>query len=196
VFSINLVNSCTDFKSNQEKKKLEMKKIVVSLALAFLMQNAHAIFFFIPIPNLAKPAELQKLIDAYEKSSETKAVAFVSEDKTFGSKQWVWAHKSGVMTPDEANSIALRSCEASLMSVKSQLAGGKPIYDFGQKRCELYKFTNETVMLPKVTPIEPPPKVEESPIARKLKELEGLFNQKLITQEEYETKRKEILSNM
>ena len=60
----------------------------------------------------------------------------------------------------------------------------------------LDKFTNETVMLPKVTPIEPPPKVEESPIARKLKELEGLFNQKLITQEEYETKRKEILSNM
>ena len=108
------------------------------------------------MPNLAKPAELQKLIDAYEKSSETKAVAYVSEE----------------------------------------LAGGKPIYEFGQKRCELYKFANETVMLPKVTPVEPPPKVEESPIAKKLRELDGLFNQKLITQEEYETKRKEILSSM
>ena len=161
-----------------------------------LIQNAHAIFFFIPIPNMAKPAELQKLIEAYEKSSETKAVAYVSEDKTFGSKRWVWAHKSGVMTPDAANNIALSACEASLMSVKSQLAGGKPIYEFGQKRCELYKFANETVMLPKVTQVEPPPKVEESPIAKKLRELDGLFNQKLITQEEYETKRKEILSSM
>ena len=160
------------------------------------MQSAYAIFFFIPIPNVAKPAELQKLIDAYEKSSETKAVAFVSEDKSFGSKRWVWGHKSGVMTQDEANSSALSACESSLMSIKSQLAGGKPIYDFGQKRCELYKFTNETVMLPKVTPIEPAPKVEESPTAKKLRELDGLFNQKLITQEEYETKRKEILSNM
>lgn len=173
-----------------------MKKIVISLALGFLMQNAHAIFFFIPIPNLAKPPELQKLIDAYEKSSETKAVAFVSEDKTFGSKQWVWAHKSGVMTPEEANNIALSACEASLKNVKSQLAGGKPIYDFGQKRCELYKFTNETVMLPNTTSVELPPKVEESPIAKRLRELDGLFNQKLITQEEYETKRKEILSSM
>lgn len=160
------------------------------------MQNAHAIFFFIPMPNLAKPAELQKLIDAYEKSSETKAVAYVSEDKAFGSKQWVWGHKSGMMTQDEANSIAMSTCEASLMKIKSQLAGGKPIYEFGQKRCELYKFANETVMLPKVTPVEPPPKVEESPIAKKLRELDGLFNQKLITQEEYETKRKEILSSM
>lgn len=148
------------------------------------------------MPNLAKPAELQKLIDAYEKSSETKAVAYVSEDKAFGSKQWVWGHKSGMMTQDEANSIAMSTCEASLMKIKSQLAGGKPIYEFGQKRCELYKFANETVMLPKVTPVEPPPKVEESPIAKKLRELDGLFNQKLITQEEYETKRKEILSSM
>ena len=176
-----------------------------------ILQNANAFFFFIPIPNLAKPADLQKLIDAYEKSSETKAVAFASEDKTFGAKQWVWGHKSGVMTQEDANNIAMRACEASLANVKSRLAGGQPVYDFGQKRCELHKFTNETVMLPPVAPviITPPvvmptivtapietPKVEESATAKKLKELDSLLNQKLITQEEYEKKRKEILSNL
>jgi hypothetical protein len=179
--------------------------------LLLFTQNANAFFFFIPIPNLAKPADLQKLIDAYEKSSETKAVAFASEDKTFGAKQWVWGHKSGVMTQEDANNIAMRACEASLANVKSRLAGGQPVYDFGQKRCELHKFTNETVMLPPVAPviITPPvvmptivtapietPKVEESATAKKLKELDSLLNQKLITQEEYEKKRKEILSNL
>jgi hypothetical protein len=183
-----------------------MKKILISLAMLAILQNANAFFFFIPIPNLAKPADLQKLIDAYEKSSETKAVAFASEDKTFGAKQWVWGHKSGVMTQEDANNMAMRACEASLANVKSKMAGGQPVHDFGQKRCELYKFTNETVMLPQVAPvvITPPvvtapveiPKVEESVTAKKLKELDGLLNQKLITQEEYEKKRKEILSNL
>ena len=189
-----------------------MKKILASVALLLLTQNANAFFFFIPIPNLGKPADLQKLIDAYEKSNETKAVAFASEDKTFGAKQWVWGHKSGVMTQEDANNIAMRACEASLANVKSRLAGGQPVYDFGQKRCELHKFTNETLMLPQVAPvvITPPqvvippvvtspaeiPKVEESATAKKLKELDSLFNQKLITQEEYEKKRKEILSNL
>lgn len=177
-----------------------MKKII-SLTLLFLfVQSAHAFLFFIPIPNLAKPAELQKLIDAYEKSSETKAVAFASEDKTFGAKQWVWGHKSGVMTQDEANNIAIRACEASLSKIKSKMAGGQPVYDFGSKRCELYKFANETVMLPQTTPVVSTRvetlKSEESATAKKLKELEGLLNQKLITQEEYEIKRKEILSNL
>lgn len=182
-----------------------MKKIITAIALLVIFQNANAFFFFIPIPNLAKPADLQKLIDAYEKSSETKAVAFASEDKTFGSKQWVWGHKSGVMTQDNANSAALQMCEASLSNVKSKLAGGQPVYDFGQKRCELYKFANETVMLPQVAPVVIPPvvmtpveipKVEESATAKKLKELDSLLTQKLITQEEYEKKRKEILSNL
>jgi hypothetical protein len=185
-----------------------MKKILAIVSL-LLTQNAHAFFFFIPIPNLAKPPGLEKLIDAYEKSSETKAVAFASEDKTFGSKQWVWGHKSGVMTQEDANSAAMQMCEASLLNVKRQLAGGQALYDFGNKRCELHKFTNETVMLPPVITAPPPvvmppvvtapietPKAEESVTAKKLKELDSLLNQKLITQEEYEKKRKEILSNL
>ena len=174
-----------------------MKKLLALASLVLLTQSAHAWFFFVPIPNLAKHPELQKIIDAYEKSSETKAVAFVSEDKTFGSKQWIWGHKSGFMTQDEANSIAMRTCSNELARMKAMLAGGQPIYDFGQKRCELYKFANETVSLPQNTTTEivstEQPRVEESKTAKKLKELDSLLKQQLITQEEYDKKRKEIL---
>ena len=52
---------------------------------ATLPAAASAFFFIIPIPNLAKPPALNALIEALEKSEETKAVAYVSEDKTFGS---------------------------------------------------------------------------------------------------------------
>ena len=179
-----------------------MKNKILLLLFVFACNSANAFFFIIPIPNLAKHPELQKLIDAYEKSNETKAVAFVSEDKLFGAKQWVWGHKSGVMTQEDANNMAMRACELSLSNVKSRMAGGQPVNDFGQKRCELYKFANETVMLPPVVmlpvvtaPAEIP-KVEESATGKKLKELDSLLNQKLITQEEYEKKRKEILSNL
>jgi len=181
-------------------------KIIFFLCTLFISIEANAFLFFFPIPNMAKPAELQNLIDAYEKSSETKAIAFVSEDKVFGSKQWVYGHKSGVMTQEDANNIAMRACEKTLENIKLKMAGGQPIYNFGQKRCELYKFKNETVMLPQVGPVVVPPpavstpvetpKLEESATARKLKELDGLLNQKLITQEEYELKRREILSNL
>lgn len=174
-----------------------MKKLLALLSLILLSHSANAWFFFVPIPNLAKHPELQKIIDAYEKSSETKAVAFVAEDKTFGSKQWIWGHKSGFMTQDEANSIAMRTCSNELARMKAMLAGGQPIYDFGQKRCELYKFSNETVSLPSITPTETvsieQPKVEESKTAKKLRELDSLLKQQLITQEEYDKKRKEIL---
>lgn len=174
-----------------------MKKLLALTCLLVLTQSANAWFFLVPIPNLAKHPELQKIIDAYEKSSETKAVAFVSEDKSFGSKQWIWGHKSGVMTQDEANSIALRTCSNELARMKAMLAGGQPIYDFGQKRCELYKFTNETVSLPIAEPVTSTlveqTKSNDSPTAKKLRELESLFSQKLITQEEYDKKRKEIL---
>ena len=174
-----------------------MKKLLALVSLVLLTQSAHAWFFFVPIPNLAKHPELQKIIDAYEKSSETKAVAFVAEDKTFGSKQWIWGHKSGFMTQDEANSIAMRTCSNELARMKAMLAGGQPIYDFGQKRCELYKFANATVSLPQPTPTETvsteQPKVEESKTAKKLRELDSLLKQQLITQEEYDKKRKEIL---
>ena len=66
-----------------------------AVGVATLMPNAASAFFFIiPIPNLAKPPQLNALIEALEKSDETKAVAYVSEDKTFGSKYWVWGRRS------------------------------------------------------------------------------------------------------
>jgi len=174
-----------------------MKQLLVFFSFVFLTQNANAWFFFVPIPNVSKPPELQKIIDAYEKSSETKAAAFVSQDKTWGSKQWVWGHESGVMSQEQANRVALRTCENSLAKLKAQTAGGQPVHDFGQKRCELYKFTNETVSPPTPEPLTTtltePVKVNLSPTAKRLRELESLFSQKLITQEEYEKKRKEIL---
>jgi len=43
------------------------------------------------------------------------------------------------------------------------------------------------------TTLTEPVKVNLSPTAKRLRELESLFSQKLITQEEYEKKRKEIL---
>ena len=174
-----------------------MKKLLTLASLLLITQTANAWFFFVPIPNLAKHPELQKLIDAYEKSTETKAVAFVSEDKSFGAKQWIWGHKSGVMSQEEANTIALRTCNNELARMKGLMAGGQPVHDFGQKRCELYKFTNETLSLPTPEPLTTtlaePVKVNEFPTAKRLRELESLFSQKLITQEEYEKKRKEIL---
>lgn len=116
---------------------------------------ASAFFFIIPIPNLAKPPQLNALIEALEKSDETKAVAYVSEDKTFGSKYWVWGHYAGHVTQEEADRVALSRCQASLANAKSQAAGGKQLYDFGSKTCELYDFQNKTVST-KISPATQP----------------------------------------
>lgn len=108
------------------------------------MNSAYAILI-IPLPNLAKPPAFQKIIDAYEKSSETKAVALAAEDKTFGSRQWVMGHFSGNVSQEEANGRAMSSCLQSLAQAKATVAGGTPVYDFGNKTCELYKFQNEKI---------------------------------------------------
>lgn len=110
-----------------------------------LSTAANAWFIMFPLPNLAKPAPLNILIEALEKSEETKALAYVSEDKAFGSKYWVWGHFSGHVTQAEADRIALSRCETSLANAKTQKAGGKELYDFGKKTCELYSFVNKTV---------------------------------------------------
>jgi len=115
------------------------------LAGAALPTAASAFFFIVPIPSVGKPPALDALIGALEKSDETKAVAYVSEDKTFGSKYWVWGHYAGHVTQEEANRTALSRCEASLANAKAQSAGGKGLYDFGSKTCELYDFQNKTV---------------------------------------------------
>ena len=179
-----------------------MKKIILALAATtFFLSEANAFFFILPIPNLSKPAELEKLIDALEKSSDTKAVAYVSEDKTFGAKMWAWGHYAGKDTQEYADSQALRKCENSLASSKSKSAGGQAIYDFGNKKCELHKFNNVTLNLPDPPPVAQkisaqPKATEESPTAKKLRELDSILAQSLITKDEYDKKRKEIIDGM
>lgn len=120
-------------------------RLIAIISGLLLSPVAHAFFFILPIPNLAKPAPLNTIIDALEKSDETKAVAYASEDKTFGSKTWVWGHYSGHVTQAEADRIALSRCQSSLANAKAQKAGGKELYDFGTKVCELHNFENKTV---------------------------------------------------
>jgi hypothetical protein len=228
--------------------------IFASLAIPV---HSHAWFFVLPIPNMSKPAPLNSLIDALEKSEETKAVAFVSEDKTFGQKYWVWGHFSGHIPQGEADRVAMSRCLASLANAKNQNAGGKPLYDYGTKTCELYSFANKTVSpragewqsvptttmppvqatpqtnrstaptiaasapaslptsseaaatqassasAPSPTEARPPsqpqapqPNASESATAKKLWELEALRKEGLISEAEYQEKRKAILAAM
>lgn len=118
------------------------------LFMTCVSANAQLFFFPIPLPNTGKPAQLTQIIDALEKSSDTKAVATVSEDKTFGSKYWNWGYVSGEMSQEDADRIALASCTINLDQMKSQSAGGKPLYDFGKKKCELHLFKNKSVKPP------------------------------------------------
>ena len=88
---------------------------------------------------------MQSLIDALEKSNETKALAYVSEAKSFGGKYWAWGHFSGHVLQPEADRIALERCASALRTAKSQSAGGQSLYDFGDRKCELYDFENKEV---------------------------------------------------
>ncbi|MBU6273110.1 MAG: hypothetical protein KGQ67_17540, partial [Betaproteobacteria bacterium] len=96
---------------------MPIKRLFAILIFLFFSQ-AHAFFFILPIPNISKPPTLQSLIDALEKSSDTKAVAFVSEDKLLARKVWVWGHFAGTATQEEANARAIRACEANLLKAK------------------------------------------------------------------------------
>ena len=234
------------------------------LGIVAVSQPTHAFFFILPIPNFAKPAPLSSLIDALEKSEETKAVAYVSEDKLFGSKYWVWGHFAGHVPQAEADRVAMSRCGTALTNAKAQAAGGKTLYDYGTKTCELYSFANKAVSPragewqptpaaipapvppapapppvspnvepspqpstatpsspPSSAPAETPPKpaagastptasggaqpsqpqpqgqvTPESPTAKKLRELEALRKEGLITETEYQEKRKAILAAM
>jgi hypothetical protein len=171
---------------------------ILLVVLFCISGHANAWFFFFPIPNMSKPAALNSLIDALEKSDETKAVAYVSESKAFGQKMWAWGHHSGRMTQAEADKTALARCEASLAKAKAASAGGQPLYDFGAKRCELHEFLNKTVKLPEpppapvIQPVEP----QENPTARRLRELDELRKNNLITEQEYAEKRLAIIADM
>lgn len=119
-------------------------KIYFLIFIGLKITSAEAILL-IPLPNLAIPPAYQKIIDELENSNETKAVALASEDKTFGSKQWVMGHHSGPISQEEANRVAMQKCEYSLAIQKQQTAAGKPLYEFGNKACYLYDFRNKAV---------------------------------------------------
>ena len=240
-----------------------MKRSLSILAAALLISHDCDAIIIIPLPNLGFPSALGKIRDALEKSTETKALATVGEDKVFGSRQWAWGQAAGKMTQADADELAMRRCEGSLANQKNQMAGGQPLYSFGAKRCELYKFANVTVSLPdpiappaaaqvvaptpvavqaptaaavsasepvavqtpapvgaaiaaeqpaaSVTPSasqpsasaasSPPPVQQTQPkgaseIVQKMKDLDTLYKQNLITQAEYERKKKQLLDAM
>ncbi len=120
--------------------KASLRALVFALASVF-SASANAWFFIFPIPNFAKPGPLQVIIDALEKSNETRAVATASENKVFGSKYWVWGKYSGEVSQEVADQYALDQCENSLRTEKQRREGGQPVYDFGDKKCELHPFT-------------------------------------------------------
>jgi hypothetical protein len=136
------------YTSMKNKSEHFFKKKSLIIISYILCTNANAFFFFIPIPNLASPPKLQQIIDALEKSDETKAVASVSENKVFGTKQWIWGHIAGEMTQEEADKQALMICDRGLQQAKNEKVGGKSLYDFGSKQCELHKFKNKSLKLP------------------------------------------------
>jgi hypothetical protein len=131
------------------------KKIHTIFAIALALttslatpRSANAFFFMIiPLPNLAKPPELQKIIDALEKSKQTKAVAYVSENKIISTKYWTWSDVSGQISQQEANETALKRCSISLNRLKETTVGGQPVYDFGQNECKLYPFRTGNIKI-------------------------------------------------
>ena len=168
--------------------------------LVILTSNANAWFFIFPIPNLAKPPALEKLIDALEKSTSVKAVAYISEDKVFGSKHWTWSHHVNGSSQQESERIALQACEAQLSALKQQAVGGQPLYNFGNKRCELHKFSSTVEALTPSQRDANEPRREETKSnesrENRLTELKLLFEKGLITKEEYDSKRQEVLNKM
>jgi hypothetical protein len=144
------------------------KKFLVIAAAILAGPQANAIII-IPIPNLAFPGTLGNIRDALEKSTDTKALATAGEDKVFGSRYWVWGHISGKMTQSDADAQAMSRCETSLQNAKSQVVGGQPLYNFGSKKCELYKFLNVSLNLPDPAPVPVPvPVPTPAPVASSL----------------------------
>jgi hypothetical protein len=178
---------------------MSIKKFTLFLLIFIFGQNVHALII-IPIPNLGFPPIISKTRDALEKSSETKALATVGEDKTFGSRMWAYGDASGSMTQADADAQALRKCESMLQGLKSQTKGGQPLYDFGSNKCELYKFVNASPNIPEPPPVSvaapASPAAQDSDIVQKMKSLETLLKEKLISQEEFDAKKKQLLNGL
>ena len=121
---------------------MKIKKIIFFILFFFYCSQSFAWFIF-PIPNLRKPPALERLIETWEQSTETKAIAYVSEDKTFGTKYWLFGHYVGKLSQQETNKIALDKCNAGLEKAKLAEVGGVKTYDYGDKKCELHEFSNQ-----------------------------------------------------
>ena len=202
-----------------------IKRMFTASMLLVASSYASAIII-IPIPNLAFPDVIGKTRDALEKSTDTKALATVGEDKLFGSRQWTWGQVSGKMTQADADAQAMSKCEANLRSLKAQAVGGQTLYNFGNKKCELYQFQNATLNLPDPVLVTPAPVVatpvikQDEPLTasptvtatqtpstttgiksgtatmQKLQDLESLLKQGLINQDDYNRKKKQFLDEM
>jgi hypothetical protein len=121
--------------------------LVAGMCLSF---NANAwFFFFIPLPT-GIPPSFHTQIKTLEDSNQTKAYAYVGEDKTFGSKYYVSGWYLGDLSQKEAIKIALEKCNANLEKAKQQTLDGSPRWNFGDKKCELYGFPKmpETAVMP------------------------------------------------
>ena len=196
---------------------------VVFVPVVFALHGCFFIMF--PIPNLSKPAELQKTIDALEKSDETKALAYTSEAGVFGARMYVWGkYASTTLSQSEVDRMALAACENSLANYKGMTEGGQPKYNFTGSKCEMYQFSIKpnSVSSSQTTRVQPPPVAPQptapikitapsdgdKPIAnplysspemtteKKLQTLETLRATQLITEQEYQQKRKEILQGL
>lgn len=212
---------------------LRAASIFALIVGATFCTNANAFLFLFLLSNVSKPAPLNTLIEAMEKSEETKALAFVSEDKSLRSRHWVWGHFEGRTTQADADREAMSRCLVSLESARSEKVGGKAVFDFGRNTCELYRFSNKPVLLPDADPalsaaamtattgtsagdvrprgVDPTSSVEASAAAsqpqaiecpspanaaRRLKELGDLHRDGLITEAEYDERRRAILAAM
>ena len=121
---------------------MKIKRITFLIIFLFYSSQSYAWFFIFPIPNLKKPPALERLIETLEKSTETKAIAYVSEDKTFGTVYWTFGHYVGKLSQQEADKIALEKWSAALEKAKLAEVGGVKTYDYGDKKCELHQFSN------------------------------------------------------
>ena len=208
----------------------------------FISFNANAWFFFLPIPlPTGMPPSFHNQIKTLEDSNQTKAFAYVGEDKTFGSKYYVSGWYLGDLNQKEAIKIALERCNANLEKAKKQTLDGSPRWNFGDKKCELHGFPKmpETAVMPTpeemavdsqpineskkvdsfIFPLKPETSQEASVVkksvetkpqvsilidkslpvsdgAKKLIELKTLLDQGVITQQDYDVKKTEILRSM
>jgi len=167
-------------------------RLALVLCLCAFGPSAKAWFIIFPVPNFSKPDRLQKEISALESLQGVRAMAIVAEDKLFGSRYWVWGSHIGG-TQAEAEQAALRKCEKSLSDLKSQVIAGKSMYDFGDKKCELYQLAN-TNREPAVQSVMAAPKsssvLSNTSVEKELSRdaLGRLHQEGLLTKEEYAKK--------